>query len=338
VGALADPERVIALDEPSIGLRGWIVVDSTRRGPAFGGIRRARYADIAAARADAVALARAMTLKCALAGLPAGGAKTVVIDGGQFDRSPIYAAIGNAVEALGGRYVCGPDVGTGTSELAQIRARTRHCNPPSNDASAATAVGVLAALRAVWPALGGPRGATAIVQGLGGVGSIVARELVALGVDVCGCDVDPTACARAREHGVRIVAVDEALERRADVLVPCALGGIVDEARARTLRVRAICGSANNQLVGDAATVLASRDIVHVPDIIASAGAVIEGVLVVLEGDTPQVRARVQRTIAGIEDTAARVLAAARAEDRTPEALAHAWASAAARGMMDAAP
>lgn len=325
-----DPERVLELRNDAVGLRAVLVVDSTRRGPAFGGIRRVAYPDLAAATADARKLAHAMTLKCALAGLPAGGAKTAVVDDGRADRAAIYTALGDAIEALGGTYVAGPDIGTGADELAVVRTRTRHCNPAQNDASSSTAAGVLAALRAVWPALGGaPAGARAIVQGLGGVGSIVARELVALGVHVRGSDPDARACARAEALGVTIVAVDEVLELEADVLVPCAIGGVLDPSRAAAVRVRAVCGSANNQLVGDAARVLFERGIVHVPDIVASAGAVIEGVRVVLGGDTPQVRAQVQRDLAAIETTAARVLAAAQREHTPPETLAMAWARAA---------
>jgi leucine dehydrogenase len=327
----SDPERVVELRDDASGLRAFVAIDSTRRGPAFGGIRRARYPDLAAARADARALAHAMTLKCALAGLPAGGAKTVIVEHDGLDRRRGYAVLADAIDALGGAYVCGPDVGTGPAELALVRARTRHCNPAKNDANGATAAGVLAALRAVWPALGGtsPRGTSAIVQGLGGVGSIVARELVALGVRVDGCDPDADAHRRARALGLGIVAVDEVLDRATDVLVPCALGGIIDSRRARSLAVRAVCGSANNQLVGDAARVLCERGIVHVPDIVASAGAVIEGVLVVIAGDTEQVRARVRASIAAIETTAARLFEAEASEHRPAAEIAEAWARAA---------
>ncbi len=326
--AAREPERVLELRNDLVGLRAVLIVDSTRRGPAFGGIRRVAYPDLSAATADARKLAHAMTLKCALAGLPAGGAKTAVIGDGTADRAAIYTALGDAIEALGGTYVAGPDIGTGANELAIVRSRTRHCNPEANDASAATAAGVLAALRAVWPVLGrDPAGATAIVQGLGGVGSIVARELVALGVIVRGCDPDAGARARAAALGVSIV--DDAFGLEADVLVPCAMGGILDPARASAVRVRAICGSANNQLVGDAARVLFERGIVHVPDIVASAGAVIEGVRVVLGGDTPETRDVVRRDIAAIEHTAARLLTAAQRERTSAEALAMAWARAA---------
>ena len=86
--------------DDAVGLRAFVVVDSTRRGPAFGGIRRARHADLGAARAEACALARAMTLKCALAGLPAGGAKTVLVDHDGLDRVGTYTALADAIEAL----------------------------------------------------------------------------------------------------------------------------------------------------------------------------------------------------------------------------------------------
>jgi glutamate dehydrogenase/leucine dehydrogenase len=324
-----DPEHVVELRDDALGLHAFIAIDSTRRGPAFGGIRRARYPDLSHARADACALARAMTLKCALAGLPAGGAKTVLVDHDGLERERAYATIARAIEALDGTYVCGPDVGTGPAELAIVRTHTMHCNPAKNDASAATAAGVLAALRAVWPALDGPSGAAAIVQGLGGVGTLVARELVALGLRVEGCDHDEDACRRARGHGVSVIDVADALVRATDVLVPCAMGGILDEAGARALRVRAVCGSANNQLVGNAADVLHARGIVHVPDIVASAGAVIEGVLIVLGGDTPEVRARVRASVTAIETTATRLLEAAAREDRPAEHIAAAWAQAA---------
>jgi glutamate dehydrogenase/leucine dehydrogenase len=168
------------------------------------------------------------------------------------------------------------------------------------------------------------------VPGLGGVGAIVARVLVALGARVLGCDVDPDARARASAEGLTIVDVDAAFAQACDVLVPCALGGVIDPARARTLRARAVCGSANNQIVRDAARVLHERGIVHVPDIVASAGAVIEGVLVVRGGDTPDVRAQVAAGIAAIEVTAARVLATATAEGRPSVEIAESMARRAA--------
>lgn len=344
-------ERIVVVREGDSGLRAILAIDSTRRGPAFGGIRRRRYVDEDAALADARSLARAMSRKCALAGLAAGGAKTVVLVPHEDEPAPdwpaAYRALGRAIEELGGRYVCGPDLGTGSAELAIVRAATRHVNPVGNDAGASTAAGVLSGLAALWPALGiapGP-GVRAAIQGLGSVGLAVARALVREGVEVVGADPDPEAASRAERVGVRLVDPADVLTADCDALVPCAVGRILDRDVAQSLACRAVCGSANDQLVDEeTAWVLHRRGIVHAPDIVVSAGAVIEGVLTIREGarDTVReevrepvretVRETVRAAIARIGETLARVLEVARAEDRPPELVAHALADVAIEG------
>jgi leucine dehydrogenase len=326
-GPGAGYEQLVVVQQEALGLRAIVAIHSTARGPAFGGIRRHRYPSEEAALADVLGLAETMSRKCALAGLPAGGGKAVLLDEGSpaARRPELYAALGRAIDRLGGRFVCGPDVGTGEVELGYVRAVTRYCNPASNDASTSTAAGVLAALRAVWPVLGvrEPRGCHVVVQGLGAVGMRVASRLIAQGVRVTGADTSPKACVEARENGVEVVEPDQALRTECDVLVPCALGGIVGPAVARQLPCRALCGSANNQLTGeDAAAILHDRGVVVVPDVVASAGAVIEGVLTFVRGDTPKVRAEVESTIAAIERTTADILAAAKRASRPPSLVA----------------
>ena len=314
---------MVELVDERIGWYGCIVVDSTVLGPGFGGIRRARYDSDDDARADARRLARAMRDKCALAGLDAGGAKSVLRAREGVPWPEIYRALGRAVDELGGRYVCGPDVGTGARELAWVRDATTHCNPVANDPSASTAAGVLAAMRAVWAALAiSPRGAIAVVQGLGNVGGRVARGLIELGARVYGSDPDPDPCARAAAAGVTIVPAHELPTLACDVLSPCALGHAIDPVAAASWPARAICGAANNMLVPGAELVLHRRGVLVVPDPVSSAGAVIEGVLTVTDGDSPQTRARIAETIAAIERTAAELLAASQRDDRPPAALA----------------
>jgi glutamate dehydrogenase/leucine dehydrogenase len=328
----AQYERLIAVRDTASGLRAIVAIHSTLRGPAFGGIRRRHYPSEAAAVDDALALSRAMSRKCALAGLAAGGAKTVVLVPAPDEPAPdwpaAYRALGRAIDELGGRYVCGPDLGTGAAELAIVRAATRHVNPVGNDAGASTAAGVLAGLRTLFGALSispGP-GVRVAIQGLGSVGLPVARVLVEDGVEVVGAEPDSRAAATAREAGVRLVDPDLVLREPCDVLVPCAMGRVLDREVVATLSCRAICGSANDQLVDDqAAWALHRRGIVHAPDIVVSAGAVIEGVLTVCEGT----RERVGPAIARIGDTLRRVLDRSRTEDRPPTLVAQALADAA---------
>ncbi|MBX7080733.1 MAG: hypothetical protein K1X88_16165 [Nannocystaceae bacterium] len=321
------PEQILALTGHDGTARGLIVIDSTVRGPAFGGIRRCGYLDATAMRADALALAAAMRDKCAIAQLPAGGAKTVLWDRLAGEPWPqIYGELGRTIDGLGGRYVCGPDVGTGETELGFVRAQTRHCNPASNSAGAATAAGVLAAMRALWTALGheGPRGRTVVVQGLGDVGLRVASALVQQGARVFGHDLALLACERARAAGVECVSAP--LSIACDVLVPCARGGVLHDRNAQQVPCRGVCGSANNTLAGDAAAILHRRGVLVVPDIVSSAGAVIEGVWTVTRGEDEGVRAQVAAAIAGIEQTAALVLARAAAQGLPPSDVAAALA------------
>src|SRR5690349_2879646 len=130
---------MIAIQDRAIGLRAIVVLHSLARGPAFGGIRRVTYPSEAAGLADAERLAHAMTRKCALAGLSAGGGKTVIFDGPALQREAAYAVLGEVIEKLGGDYVCGPDIGTGEAELEVLRKQTRWVNPAGNDAARSTA-------------------------------------------------------------------------------------------------------------------------------------------------------------------------------------------------------
>lgn len=326
-----DVEELLVARDHAIGLHAVIAIHSTRRGPAFGGIRRWTYASDDAAVADARALAAAMSHKCALAGLAAGGAKTVLLrpatsvepDGPDWDAC--YRALGDIVASLGGRYVCGPDVGTGPPELDALRSRTRWVNPASNDAGASTAQGVLAGMRAVFDVLGvsDPSATRVAVAGLGAVGLRVARSLLAQGVTVLGADVQPLAREAARAAGVEIVTPEQIMGVSCDVLSPCAMGGVLDERTVASLRCRGICGSANNQLVDErAAWALVERGIVHAPDVVVSAGAVIEGVLTVQQGASTAVRRQVHEAIEHLALVTRQVVEQARREGRPPTDVA----------------
>lgn len=323
-------ELLHVVEDRRCGLQAVVALHSTRLGPAFGGIRRMAYPSLQAARADALELAQAMTIKCALAGLPAGGGKTAVViptDGDAPDWPAAYRRLGDVVASLHGQYVCGPDVGTGAAELAEVRTSTEYVNPEGNDAGASTAAGVLAGLRTIWTVLGrdGARGARVAVQGLGSVGNAVAARLRGQGAEVLGADPDPDAMRRAESAGVTVVDPATILATECDVLVPCATGHVLTEASIESLSCRAVCGSANNQLASEAAAAaLHRRGIVHAPDEVVSAGAVIEGVLTVLGGAGSETRAAVQATIDRIADTLAAVLEQARVEDRPPAEVARA--------------
>lgn len=323
-------ERLLAIRDEASGLRAVLTIDSTRLGPAFGGIRRYRYGSEAQMLADGQRLARSMSRKCALAEVGAGGAKTVVWD--RADRAcdwpAAYRVLGRRIEALGGEYVAGPDVGTGPAQLSAVREQTSHVNPDGNDAGASTAAGVLAGLRGVAAVLGREPKHIA-VQGLGAVGLAVCKAMRAEGVAVTGADIDAAPVAEAAALGVHIVEPDAIVAVDCDIFVPCAMGQGLDATTVPRLGCAAVCGSANDQLADAAAgDQLHARGILHAPDIVVSAGAVIEGVVTVREGASARSRATARRIVDAIEGRVVKLLRQAHADDIAPSRLAIAWADA----------
>jgi glutamate dehydrogenase/leucine dehydrogenase len=286
-------EEVVAVCDPASGLRAFIGLHDTTRGPAFGGVRRLPYREEGAALSDCLRLARAMTHKCIWAELPAGGAKTVLLDHPDLDREAAYRALGRAVERLGGRYYTGPDVGTGDGELGWLCEGTRYATRPDaegpRELAEATAEGVFAgigtALRHLDRETDWAR-RRVVVQGLGAVGARLARRLVEAGAHVIASDVDgerAQACAKALE--LEQIEPGEELSVDCDVFSPNALGGVIHDLSIERLRARIVAGGANNVLSSAVhARRLAERGVLFLPDFVINSGALIRGALFHLEG------------------------------------------------------
>ncbi len=284
-----DFERVVVRTGERSGCTMAIAVHSTRLGPALGGARMWHYPDPEDAVADARRLAAAMTLKAAAAGLDLGGGKGVLAappgppPAGDLRRAMLLD-FGDVVESLGGSYLTAEDVGTGAVDMAVIAERTEHVvgldaeRGGSGDPSPVTALGVVAAIRAcVARRLGSDelRGVSACVIGLGHVGGRVAALLAAEGAELTVSDVDPGRRAEA-PRGARWIDPEGAALCPCDVLVPCALGGVVGPAEVARLRTAIVCGAANNVLTSNGvAAELAARGILYAPDFIANAGGLI---------------------------------------------------------------
>lgn len=324
--------RIVAVNEPRVGLRAVIVIRSSARGPAFGGVRRCAYPNEHAGLADAERLAEAMSQKCALAGLAAGGAKAVIFDDPALQREAGYARLGQAIEQLGGEVVCGPDIGTGAAELAILRRATRWVSPAQNDPTRSTAAGVMAGLRGLSrvvfddEALGDRR---YVIQGLGAVGSALAAALLGAGAQVSGWDPDPIARARAAEIGVKLLDEARLMREPCEVFMPCALGQVLTRERCEQGPWAAVCGAANNQLAEpEAGLILHRRGVPWAPDFVVNSGAVIEGVETML-GPEYGARARVVARIEAIAERCAMILERARSQDRGSQTVALELAQAA---------
>jgi leucine dehydrogenase len=305
-----------------------VALHDTRLGPAFGGIRRHAYASVADGLADVLALATAMTWKCALAGLPAGGGKAVILDRPGLDRIAAYRLVGRTVAGLGGRFHTGPDVGTTADDLKIVAQETANVAVPDElghgDLAQSTAIGVAAAIGAVAQRLRRPlAGLHVAVQGLGAVGGRLCALLQAAGARLTVADVDAALAERtASAYSATAVSPASILTADCDVLAPCALGGVVDVAIVPRLRTRAVCGAANNIVADDAAgRLLHQRGILFVPDFVANAGGLIHGATPRLTG-RPATAERLQR----IGDVAGEILDRSQKEGVPPHELAVALA------------
>ena len=327
-------ERVCFHHDPGSGLRAIIAVHSTRLGNALGGTRRWHYATEADALHDVLRLSEAMTYKAAAAGLPMGGGKSVVLlpRPGHPPTEAEARAMGRFVDTINGQYIAGEDVGTDPQYMDWMALETRHVTggnhrSPGGDPSPYTARGVVHAMRAALAHLGKPaefRGLTVAIQGVGNVGYHLASILAAEGARLVIADIVAERSDRAvKEFGATAVSPKEILTVECDILSPCALGGVIDTNLARRLRCRILAAGANNPLddPNEDAVVLKNLGILYVPAFLANAGGLIH-----LAGTYLGMSDReIDRKIAGIEATVARVLREAELAPSTyAAAIAHA--------------
>jgi len=320
-------EQISAIHDRRSGLRAFLGIHDTVRGPAFGGIRRREYRDEREALFDCLRLSRAMTHKAALLDLPAGGGKIVLLDDGKVDWPRAYRHIGDVVESLGGTFYTGPDVNTGPTELASVAERTTYVTDPGvagpGELAEATAEGVFQGMAAALRARFGEEAwgeRTIMVQGLGAVGRGVARRARERGARVLGADVDEaTALAVSDELDLELVDPGQAVGVECDVFSPNALGGLFHDLSLGRLRCSIIAGGANNQLarvlVGDE---LHDMGILYTPDFVINSGALVRGTIFHLEGRREPVESIGER----IGRVAERVLERAVEEDDAPARVA----------------
>jgi leucine dehydrogenase len=274
-------------DEGS-GLRAIIAMHSTHLGPAAGGTRLWHYADDADALTDALRLSRGMSYKNAMAGLPLGGGKAVVLSSPSRTKTvEMLAAFGAAVNSLGGKYVTAEDVGISVADMIEISKQTRFVaglpvagGAVGGDPGPHTSLGVFLGIKAaVRRALGKDSlsGLHVALQGAGSVASGVARQAAAEGARLSIADVDRARAENlAAETGGKVVTPDDILFLEADVVSPCALGAILTEQTIGRLNTPIVAGGANNQLAtAEDGSRLQARGILYAPDYVINAGGII---------------------------------------------------------------
>jgi len=313
------PGRYIWLD-PESGLEAVLHIDSLVLGPAVGGVRTKSYRTLNDAIADAEILARAMTLKNAIAGLDAGGCKVVVRTGPRLNRHKAFARLGRMLSELGEYVHTGADLGTSQEDLESLATTFANVHFPDDRLVEAAGVAVLRCIEACARVKGrSAQDLRVAIQGAGIMGEAVAYALRDQRAQLIIGDTEPERARQLADAvGGDVADADEILELDVDVVAPCAVGGVIDDRMARKIRAWAVCGAANNVMTSRATErELVDRDVLWVPDVISSAGAVTHGIATSLMGIT-DTRPLIDRLGVVAEE----VLREAQLSARTPEQVA----------------
>lgn len=312
-----DHEQVVFARDAESGLNAIIAVHDTHLGPSLGGCRIWPYASEEQAIWDVLRLSRGMSYKAALAGLPLGGGKSVIIADRERDKTPaMMRALGRAVERLDGRYIVAEDVGATVADMDEVAKETSHVAGTSEnvgDPSPWTAKGVFLAMEvAARRRLGAESlaGARVAVKGVGAVGRKLCEHLSGAGATIFAADVNDKAVDEVVEaFGAHRVGVGEIGVIDAEVFAPCALGAELNAETIPSLKAPIVCGAANNQLatpVDDAR--LAAAGVLYCPDYLVNAGGLILVASSVLEMSAAEAAAKLSEipvTFAQIAEQAA---------------------------------
>ncbi len=335
LGAYDGHERVWLGRDEARGLTAIVAVHSTALGPALGGTRIWPHDSFEAALTDALRLSRGMTDKAAVAGLPLGGGKAVIIADPRKDKTPdLLEAYAEMLTALAGQYYTAEDVGMTLADADFLGQRAPNVagttRGGSGDPSPFTARGVFLGLKEALRRQRGSAsvdGLTVAVQGLGSVGWALAAALHGEGARLVVADLDRARAERAAAaFGAAVAEPERIVAVEADVFAPCALGGILSETAIPAMRTGIVAGAANNQLAtAEDAGRLAARGILHAPDFVINAGGLIN-VAAEVAPDGYDLAA-VAEKVARIPQTLAAIFDRAEAEGRTPDAVARAIAA-----------
>ncbi|MEE9255393.1 MAG: Glu/Leu/Phe/Val dehydrogenase dimerization domain-containing protein [Pseudomonadales bacterium] len=272
-------EALHCFNDDELGFRALVAIHDTRLGPAFGGCRFISYVNEDAAIEDVLKLAVGMTRKNALAGIPFGGGKAVIMRPAKgFSRQAIFRRFGEAIDGLGGQFVTAMDAGSETADMAVIASASRYVS--TADPAAYTALGVALGIEAAVKRRQGDAsmaGTRVAVQGLGHVGSKLCAQLSERGARLIVTDFDRAKIDEiVARYDATAVPPAQIYEVDCDVFAPCALGGVLNEDTVARLRCQIVAGAANNQIACAAiAETLRDRHIIYAPDYVINAGGVI---------------------------------------------------------------
>jgi len=338
------PEKIIHINNSASSLKAIVVVDNTACGPAIGGCRMAPDVSLE----ECVRLARAMTLKNASAGLPHGGAKSVVFADPTMDRKhkeTLMREFAHAIKMIED-YIVGPDMGTNEHFMACIHDEIQRAVGLPRvfggiplDEIGATGWGVCNAAKAAQQAAGIKlEGSTFAIQGFGAVGYHAARFLAKEGAIMVAAS-DSKGCI-VNENGIDVAALykhkqdcgslnefsegdtqtrDAVVDVPCDIWIPAARPDIITMDNVERLNTKIVVQGANIPIHLEAEQYLHKNGVVSIPDYIANSGGVICAAVEYRKGSEVEAMQIIQDKITANTET---VLKRSMADNITPRAAA----------------
>jgi len=286
--SLFNHEQLVFCNDNNVGLKAIIGIHNTVLGPALGGTRMWNYASEQDALVDVLRLSRGMTYKSAVAGINLGGGKAVIIgDPKKIKTEALLRSFGKFIDNLGGKYITAEDVSMNSRDMEIIHMETDYVTGlpesmgGSGDPSPVTAMGVWMGMKASAKKVFGNESLTGkkvIVQGLGNVGRHLIEYLDKEKAELLVFDIDEEKIkAVANQYKVKVLSAQELYSVDADIYAPCALGATVNSQTLEQLKVKIICGSANNQLADEEihGKMVEEKGILYAPDFVVNAGGII---------------------------------------------------------------
>jgi len=326
-------QMLIGISDEASGLRGYIAIHNTNRGPALGGTRLQAYPSVKVAIQDALNLSKAMTYKCALANLPWGGGKTVILSEKKMNRDAVLKSYAKLVESLNGLFKTGTDVGVFDSDVLNMAKYTNHMlgvSPGDRGDMSTSKIAALGVYYSIKTALENVYGSEDInkkkigIKGTGKLGGELVGLLYKEGADLYVADIDSrkTNVLKKMYPNINVVNAKTIHKLSLDIYSPCALGREFSSHNIGELNTKIIAGGANNQLEDDElGEKLNKRKILYAPDFIANAGGLIY-VADELEADgfRPE---RVLKRVKGIRQTLEEVFTISKSKDLSTNQIAN---------------
>lgn len=325
---LDNHSAVEAIDDKDLGVTGFVAIHrGSKARPGFGATRLWFYENDDDALKEVLQLSRLMSYKAALAGLPYGGGKAVLIADPKSiqDRKSFFQKYGEIVNQFDGSFVTGADMGVSQEDVNSMKIGSNYIVGTQRDPVFFTTMGIESAVRTVFETLNEQKKQkfSIAIQGLGKIGMGLLERVYDPNaiIYVADLDLERVVMAQNRFPGVRAVDPSQIHKQEVAIFAPCATSHVINKFTVGDIRSSAVVGGANNQLQSTKmAQALLEQNIIYAPDYVVNSGGIMSVVDEYENGDFPSVG--LENKVNGIGRVIESIIEESQAEHKSPQEIA----------------